>query len=246
MEENIISSLNALLDARGKNKTLDVNSMVDERREFLAADLKESYATNAWHDYLALEWNQWLAFGVTTVSCGALAQVIRKSFKARRYKMITFTCVGVPLLAGSMSAMASEHFVDDMLMLQANCRQCYQMKMVGMVSVVPLINQALFSTALTWLGQNQKKDIRIYRRLRTEDSLGFGKRLLFDYQQKIAGGHVWKKTLVFLVVTSALAYLLSLEQQREFIVVFTKYYEDLLEDVQLRQDGINRFKNAQL
>lgn len=245
-ETSIITKLHLLLEQRARNKTLDINSTIEERDNYMLEDIKESYEMNAWHDCLALKWSQWLAFGISSLSCYTLSYMIQKSFKARRYRLVWFSTIGLPAFLGSMSAMGSQHFVDSMLRLEQNCRQCYHVKMIGAISVFPLFHQALLNTGLTWVGQTEKKNIIAFRRLRNETALLFLKRQVKDYLQKMNHGNVWTKTAAVVVVAAALAYLLSLEQQREFIIVFNKYYEDLLNEVELQQDGIDMEKNSQI
>ena len=233
MTENILDKMNLMLDLRSKNKTLDVNTKIEDKREFLMQDIKRSFERHPWYDCLALEHAEPIAFAASAMSCGVLAQVIRKSFKAHRYRLVGFSSIVLPIFLGSVSAVANGRIVNSMFKLEVNCRECYRMKLIGVIAVFPLFNQAAFSSLLTWVGQNEKKNIFVFRRLRDESWLQFAKRQCSDYLQKIGKSHIWTKSAAVVVVVSALAYLIAMEQQREFTKVFTRYYEDLLEEVEL-------------
>lgn len=241
MTESIIAKVYTLLELRtSKNKTVEMNSTIQERSDFLLEDIKRSFPRYPWYDSFALDKSQMLSFGLSALSCSTMAHLIRSSFKARKYRMVTFSCFGLPIFLGSMSAIISENFVSGMLKLEQGCKECYHVKMISIVGVLPVFHQAVFSSMLTWVGQNEKKNIFIFRRLRNESTLLFLKRLTVDFVQKMAAGNVWTKTAVLIVVTSALTYLISTEQQREFTTVFTKYYEDLVDEVRCMQEGVDQ------
>lgn len=238
MTESIVAKVFTLLELRAKsNKTVELKSSISERSDYLLEDIKRSFARYPWYDSIALEYSQMLAFGVGTVSCSAMALMVRSSFKARAFRMATFSAVGLPLFLGSMCSILNEQFVSQMLKLEQGCKECYLVKTTGIVGVVPVFHQAVFSTMLTWVGQNEKKNIYIFRRPRNEQFRPFLKRLFMDFWWKMAAGNVWMKAGAIILITSAIAYLISLEQQREFTTVFTKYYEDLVDEVRSMETG---------
>lgn len=244
-EPNILDRLNTLLDENIIGST--VQRETDKKFEYLSQDLKRASKTlNSFKDRFALQFVEPISCAIGLASSASVAYLIRKVFNVKKYPLEIFGGFVIPLLLGSGSSILQKFTNDSLFRLEYNCEQCFQIRTIVNNSVFPTLNSFIFTSMIVWVGDNKIKNYGIFKKPENIDSSKYLKFLFNDYLKKVNKGKLFQKYILVVACSILIAYLFALEQQREFTILFSRYYESLIYEDEIKKEGIDINKNSRI
>lgn len=243
-DDHILAKISKYIE--DKANILKWTEISNRKSDFLVEDLRSSMKFHRLQDKFALMFDEWIGFAIGFGSAASTTYLVRRSFKARAYKMALFAGVGLPVLLGATSGTFSRLNVNSLLRLEYNCRECYQLQTLLSVNLFASINSFLLSNMIIWVGDTQIKNYSIFKKHRNESYFVFIKNLFNDFKKRTFKAKMYRKYGVLLAFTSIITYLFALEQQREFTILFTKYYQNIQYEEHIKKQGIDLNKDAKI
>lgn len=245
-----LMSLNAkltnLLELKIKNNPyLDLK---DSRDEFLEAEIVQSMKKHELIDRIVLENHEPIAFVTSTTSSALLGYLLTKSAKVKKYKYVGFMRYFLPIICGSAGAyLHGDLNVRKLFRLKENCRECYQLKVILITTVTPILKQFYLTSLCSWIGETiYLKNVKSFQRKSNETYPQLTKRILYLYYQHCRQIQVPRNLAIVFLFGSVISYLIAIEEQREFSIVFSKYFQDLMFEAELAKRGILIDKNSSI
>lgn len=218
------------------NKSIDV---LTNRTDFLKEDLRSSMQTyHSFRDNFVLKNAETIALLFGIVSYSTISLTIKRSLGTRRFRMNSFVNLLMPLAFGSTNAAFISYLNDSLFKLEQACQECFRLKVVGSLSLFTNVNAFLISSFVTWFGHMENTNYPLLVKKPKQTNVQYVKQLFNNYHAQMQATRIYTKSAAFIVLFSALAYLVALEEEREFAIIFTKYFNNLEFEAQTNKKGL--------
>lgn len=231
-----------------KSKHSKMTDLLSDPSQSLKDELTASMKSmHPLRDRFGLQYCEFIGTIIGFATGSSIAYAIKRSLASGKMLRSQFLpSIVVPCIFGGIGGIFMDKTNERLFKLEQNCKECYRIKTMASTVLFPSVHSFLFASMLCWLHDLTVFNKELKQKPLKMSQLTYGKELIRNYLLKMRTSNVHLKSLLPFVVGLSVAYLYALEQEREFTIVFSKYYEDLIFEEENMKRGLYLDKDASL